>query len=142
MSKKVRYFLVFIILALGVAFAVWKITFKKSEARVASKKADVEIEAVRLLQDYEMDESAANAKYLDKIVVVTGTIASVNEDSLGISLYLKENDAITGVICSFDKSTLSVSSVQAGSAISIKGICTGYLMDVVLNKCALVPPAK
>jgi hypothetical protein len=72
------------------------------------------------------------------IVVVTGTISSVSEDSVGISVYLKQRDATSGVICSFDKTTLNRSAVDTGLLVSIKGICTGYLMDVVMNRCALV----
>jgi hypothetical protein len=138
MSKKFRYILVFLILALISAIVVWKYTFRKAEVSMESKKPDFKLEASRLLQEFETNETAANTLYLDKIVVVTGKVASVAEDSVGISVYLKENDALSGIICSFDKTALELSAVDTGLLVSVKGICTGYLMDVVMNKCSLI----
>jgi hypothetical protein len=138
MSKKLRYILVFLILAFAFALIAWKYTFRKAEVTIEARKPDFNLEASKLLQEFEMNETAANSKYLDKIVVVTGTIASVTEDSVGISVYLKESEDISGIICSFDKTALNRSAVDTGLSVSIKGVCTGYLMDVVMNKCALV----
>jgi hypothetical protein len=132
----------FVSLALLTAFLAWKYTFKKSETSVASRKEDVETDASRLIQEFEADEMAANTKYLDRIVLVSGTIGSIAEDSLGISVYLKEADALSGVICSFEREVLDPASLTIGSPVKIKGICTGYLMDVVLNKCSLVNPGS
>ena len=70
-------------------------------------------------------------------MLVSGTVDSVTEDSLGYSVYLKEKDAISGIVCSFDKSSIDSARVKPGAQINVKGICTGYLMDVVLNKCSL-----
>jgi hypothetical protein len=137
MSKKLRYIIAFLILALIAAFIIWKYTFRKSDVSTESKRPDYKMEASGLLQEFETNETTANSLYLDKIVVVTGTIASVTEDSVGISVYLKEQDAMSGVICSFDKTALNKSAVDTGLTVSIKGICTGYLMDVVMNRCAL-----
>jgi len=137
MSKKFRYVLAFLILALISVLIVWKYTFRKAEVSMESRKPDFKLEAYRLVQEFETNETAANSLYLDRIVVVTGTIASVSEDSVGISVYLKERDALSGIICSFDKTAIEVSAVDTGLLVSVKGVCTGYLMDVVMNKCAL-----
>jgi hypothetical protein len=37
-----------------------------------------------------------------------------------------------------DKKSFDPALVNPGSRTFIKGICTGYLMDVVLNKCSIV----
>jgi hypothetical protein len=139
MKPKYAYFLVFIILALLAVVLVWKYTFRKSEPNVASQKTDVEIQAVKLVEAFETDENAANSLYLDKIITVSGNIESVTEDSLGISVYLKESGAMAGVICSFEKNSIDTSLITKGLQVNIKGICSGYLMDVVLNKCSLEP---
>ena len=142
MKAKYRYILAFVVLALVAAVLIWKYTFRKSDSSVAAQKATVEITASKMLEAYEMDENAANALYLDKVVVVSGIIDSISMDTLGVTLYLKESDAAAGVICSFDKSAIDVSLVKKGLPVSIKGICTGYLMDVVMNKCALESGGK
>jgi len=137
MRNKFRYIIAFIVVAIIAFILVWKYTFRKTESSVASQKAEVEITAAELLSQFETDEVAANELYLDKIVMVTGPVESVSEDSIGISVYLKENDAMSGIICSFDRAAGEIESVEKGITVKIKGICSGYLMDVVMNKCSL-----
>jgi hypothetical protein len=135
MSKKIRYILIFLVLALIAAVAVWKYTFKESESNVSSHKTEFTIDAATLLQAYETNEDSANMKYRDKVIQVSGAVGSVTRDSLGYSVYLKEKDAISGIICSFDKSSFDSVKVKPGVQINVKGICMGYLMDVQMNKC-------
>ena len=138
MSKKIRYVLIFLVLALIAAVAAWKYTFKVSESNVASHKTEVTIDASRLLQAFETNEDSANLKYLDKVILVSGTVGSITKDSLGYTVYLKEEDAISGIVCSFDKSSFDSALVKPGAQINVKGICMGYLMDVQMNKCYIV----
>jgi len=137
MQKKFRYILVFLILALVAAYAAWKYTFKESESNVSSRKTDITIEAPALVQAFETNEDSANSLYLEKIIQVSGTVGSVSEDSLGYAVYLKDNDALSGVMCSFDRASFDPSRVERGSQVIVKGLCTGYLLDVQLNKCSL-----
>jgi hypothetical protein len=115
--------------------AAWLYVFKDSESNVASHKTEVTIDAPKLLQAFETNEDSANMNYRDKVILVSGTVGSVTKDSLGYSVYLKENDAISGIVCSFDKSSFDSVQVKPGAKINVKGICMGYLMDVQLNKC-------
>jgi hypothetical protein len=137
MKTKYRYILSFVFLALLATVLIWKYTFRKSDTSVASQKATVEIAASKLAQAFEIDENAANTLYLDKIVSVSGTVESVSEDSLGVSVYLKDSTTVAGIICSFDKTAIDVSAIEKGLPVRIKGICSGFLMDVVMNKCSL-----
>jgi hypothetical protein len=136
MNKK-RNIVVLVLVLIAVAVVVWVYVFRKSEASVASEKADYEINAAELLTAFETNELTANTSYLGKILSVTGMVESITEDSVGIMVYLKESDAVSGVICSFDKQSLDLSKITQGKTSRIKGICTGYLMDVVMNKCSL-----
>jgi len=133
-----RNILILLAIALVGGILAVMYTFRKTAVSVGSKKAEVEIQATGLLEAFETDEVKANEMYLGKIVSVTGTVESVSEDSVGISVYLKEDADFAGVICSFDKSADDVTNVNKGNVVVIKGICTGYLMDVVMNRCALV----
>jgi hypothetical protein len=135
MSNKIRYILIFLVLALIAVVAVWKYTFKVSESNVASHKTEVTIDAPKLLVAFETNEDSANTNYRDKVILVSGTVGSITKDSLGYSVYLKEKDAISGIICSFDKSSFDSVRVRPGAKINVKGICMGYLMDVQMNKC-------
>lgn len=135
---KTRFRNIFLILLVLViaAVLVWMYTFKKADTDVSSKKADYALSSSELLAAFEKNETEANQKYLNKIVIVTGTVESVSQDSVGISVYLKEPDAMAGIICGFN-SEGNVTGIRKGTSINVKGICTGYLMDVVLNKCSV-----
>jgi hypothetical protein len=116
---------------------VYLYTFRKADLSVASKKAEIEIKATELLKNFTEKEDSANAAFLNKVLAVEGLIDKVTEDSTSITVYLKNPEDLAGVMCGFHKSTIDKSSLKPGNSIRIKGICTGYLMDVVLNKCAV-----
>ena len=137
MKSWMRILLALFLIGILAAVLVYLYTFRKTDPSVASKKADVEIAAGELLKSFETDEAAANTLYLGKVVKVTGLVESVSEDSVGISVYLKEPDAMAGILCGFDKKTNDISWVKKGTTVTIKGICTGYLMDVVFNRCSM-----
>lgn len=101
---------------------------KNNHRNVANEKGIV-VTAVQLVNDYTNSEDSANKKYLDKTIEVTGEVASVKQDSL-ISVTLKSNDAFASVYCTMQGNQAKPDS---GKTITIKGICTGKLSDVVLK---------
>lgn len=137
MKGKLKYIPAILIVALLGAYIIWRYAFRESGVNVSSEKPDYVLTTSGLLQTFETDENAANALYLGKILLVSGTVESVSSDSLGISVYLKEGDSIAGVICSFEKESIDTALIRKGIRVNVKGICTGYLMDVVLNRCSL-----
>jgi hypothetical protein len=102
------------------------------------KQEGVEIAAVNLLKEFQENETAANAKYVDKVLVVTGTVTGVQTDSSGqATVYLQTNDLLSAVTCSFYKDDEGVKNIKTGATARVKGVCTGMLSDIVLNKCSL-----
>ncbi|MBK7298775.1 MAG: hypothetical protein IPI91_20055 [Flavobacteriales bacterium] len=47
---------------------------------------------------------------------------------------LETGDALAGVVCEFEKNDMP-NEWKAGDQASIKGICTGMLLDIVLIRC-------
>ena len=65
--------------------------------------ADSKISAVELLQEFEKDDSAANRKYLGKILEVTGTVKEVTKDEAGFyTIALGEEGNLSSVRCFMD----------------------------------------
>jgi hypothetical protein len=129
---------IFLVVAIFItALVVWKWVFKKSDVTMASKKADFEIESGVLLNEFEVNEDSANARFLEKIVIVTGTVNVINQEGQGYSVYLKNSSDVSGVMCSFNMTALDTNTIKKGDKVKIKGICSGYLMDVILNKCSV-----
>ena len=121
----------------GVAFGVRE--FTRGNEDLASATPQVTVTAVELMNAYSSDETIANAKYLNKVVRVSGTIKDVKQDSLGsYSIDLESGSELGVVSCLLDKRhNDDAKGVQTGSTVSITGLCTGSLMDVVLVRCAI-----
>lgn len=111
--------------------------YNKPHKNMESAKADLSVSAEELFTEYETDEARANEKYLEKIVVVKGQVKDYSTNEEGhISLTLQSNSEMFGVICELDNLTDHARTEFAiGETVSIKGICTGMLMDVVLVRC-------
>jgi len=102
-------------------------------------KADYTIQATALLSEFEKNEAKANQKYMDKVVEVNGTIAEITIDQKGSTVVaLRNTDAFSGVLCTLQDSDDAIENYAIGKSIKIRGVCTGMLMDVVLNKCVVV----
>ena len=138
MSRK--YLILVIIGLIAILFVVLalKWVYKPAKSNVASEKAVAQITAFDLVSAFTADEQKANADYLGKVVVVSGPIESIVEDSTTVSVTLKSPEDIAGVICSFNKNSIDQSVLTNGQQIKVKGKCDGYLLDVVLTKCSLV----
>lgn len=141
MSNKLRYLAAFVLVALILAVSAWRYTFRRTETSVQAVKSAYTLDVQELLRAFENNEDSANVLYLDKIIVVTGMVGEIMSDSLGYTVYLKDSDALSGILCSFSMDALDTTLVIPGSQVSVKGICTGYLLDVNLNRCALIETA-
>lgn len=111
--------------------------YNKPHDDMSSKKPDFELSAAELFADYEGDENAANTKYLDKVVQVSGIVQDVKTNDEGItSVTIESGDLMFGVICQLDQfSEHERTTFEIGEQVVFKGLCTGKLMDVVLVRC-------
>ncbi len=136
MKKYIKY--VVILIVLGIAFGFY--LYNKPHKNIGRAKADFEMKASNLYQEFETDESAANEKFLDKVITVSGTIREVTKDEEGnTSLMLETESPLASVICQLDNLTdHDRTDFKAGEKVSFKGICTGLLMDVVMVRCVEV----
>ena len=126
-----------IILALAGGAYGWY-QYQKAPPDIRKEMTGIELTAVALLKEFQLNEMAANKKYVDKVLLVTGTVTGVQTDSSGqATVYLQTNDLLSAVTCSFYQNDEGIKKIKTGSAARIKGVCTGILTDVVLNKCSL-----
>jgi hypothetical protein len=113
--------------------------YNKPHKDIASTESDLTIKATDLLHAFETDEAAANQEYNDKLVAVTGTVSDVSREDGTIKVILDTGSPLSGVICQLDEFTdHSRTEFEVGETVTLKGMCTGYLMDVVLVRCVEV----
>ena len=121
---------------LVVAGGIVYFVYNKPHRDVATEEAEYVLTADELFDEYEADEEAANAKYLDKTVQVSGTISEVgaNDARQSFVILAAENAMIGGVSATFQGEQ---SELEESIKVSLKCRCTGKLMDVVLVNCTL-----
>lgn len=101
-------------------------------------KPDYVITATDLLKAFEGDEVSAAATYVGKTVEVTGEIGAVTpgeESSLNVAL--KTGSDFSAVICTVPEGA-AAGTPEAGKQVTVRGECSGYLMDVLLKNCVII----
>ncbi len=129
-----------LIATIVVACAVYGFyMYKKKPADVRKESAAYELTATSLVAAFNKDENSANKKYIDKVLAVKGKIAGIKADSTGqATVFLDSGDPMASVTCSFYPDEIAAAkTLHQGDEVTIKGRCTGKLMDVVLNKCSI-----
>ncbi len=130
-----------ILLALGlICGAIGYYMYNKPVESMSGIKADLSIAATDLYSAFETDEAKATTLYIGKVLEVQGKLLNVeNSDQGGTSLILEAGGMMGGVVCRLDSaSTANVSNIQPGQTVTLRGECTGKIMDVELARCVLI----
>ena len=115
--------------------------YNRKVTDLTHEKPQQTITASALLAAFKNEEENANKKFTGKTLLVTGIISEINneQDTL-LNIYLGEDNAIEKVSCIMDmRRKESFEKLKPGQPISIIGFCTGYLQDVEMNRCVIVP---
>ncbi|MEI7589432.1 MAG: hypothetical protein WCJ68_08040 [Chitinophagia bacterium] len=131
MTKLIYAIAVVIIIALGVYYYVF--VYSKTHHRNVQSEKGIAIISDSLSAQFQVNEKNANHLYLNKALTVTGTILSIDKNQEGkITLLLGRSDAFANVSVTL-LSTVSITQ-KVGETISIKGVCTGALSDVIITE--------
>lgn len=128
---------VLFVVAVGIGLYI----YNKPHQNIARATPAHTVTANELVADYTGDENAANDKYLGKVIQVTGEIGEIipgDNETTQILLYTE--DPLTSVSCNLEMPRQEVLAMEpaSGQTITVKGKCTGVLMDVVLERCVIV----
>ena len=135
-SVKIALGVVLFIAIGGILAGLYMFNMKHTDT--AKAKPDFIITATVLQKEFEDNETAASAKYINKIVEVTGSVASVKiAENKSVNITLTTGSDMSSVICTLT-SLADPSKLKSGDAVTIRGECSGYLMDVLLNNCSLI----
>ena len=134
-----RKSLLIILPLLVIAAGIGLYMYNKPHADLHASEADFKLKAAELLETFSNNETDANAKYLNKIVEVSGVVVEKEVTETGdVIVFLKEPGEMFGVSCAFvPEQQAEAESLQTGEQTTIKGVCTGMLMDVSLSRCVV-----
>lgn len=122
----------------GIGYYMW------NKPHQSIGKPDLVTTAMDIAAAFEKDENEAMKKYIGQdgkpiVVQISGKIADVKNDTSGISIALETGNPINGVSCVLDRFTKQTKTdYKVGDDIKLKGLCTGKLSDVILDRCVPV----
>ena len=126
MQKKQLFFAGVILFLIAAGWGYYQ--YQKPRAGAANVTAAFKLSSEQLYKEYSTNETAADEKYSNKILEVTGPVADVQITPQATNVLLAAT-ATGGVNCSIMNGETRITK---GERITVKGRCTGFLMDVSL----------
>ncbi|HMQ06550.1 MAG TPA: hypothetical protein PKC30_04570 [Saprospiraceae bacterium] len=127
------FLLIIVVIMAFIAYSM----YHKKHVDMLKAKPNYLLTASELYSAFEKDEEEANATYLGKIVQVKGRVSSVLKDEKMGNIYLSTNGNLGEISCSFLDYDF-MTGIEEGMEVTVRGICTGILMDVILERCTLI----
>ncbi len=137
MLKK-KIFWLGIPLCLLIAFAWGLYLYNKPHRSAGDETVSLSIAADSLFRLYQGNEQAADQKYLNKVIEVKGTLVEIQHTG-GTEIWILAGEPGGGGInCQlFPGEKPASGPPRPGETVTLKGRCTGFLMDVNLSDCVL-----
>jgi hypothetical protein len=138
-KRKSIILIIFLSIFAILGIAVLCYVFRGVEKSVESKTAQYTVTSDELFAAFEENETTANEKFLGKIIEVTGEVSSIEKTATGqLVIVLSVSSPMGGVRCTFETQQEDIlKKVSTGTSHTVKGKCSGLLMEVVLDNCSL-----
>jgi tRNA_anti-like len=134
LRKIIGILLIALIIGGGVAYYMWNKPHKSAEGA----KPVATLTAEELFAQYSADAAGSDAKYLDKVIEVSGNISSVSVNELNETKVALSTSDMLAEIAFIMKKGESVENLKTGTNIALKGICAGFNTDVELKESVIV----
>lgn len=111
--------------------------YNKEHENVKDVTVTTSFSAASFAKAYANNEDSCNQLFLGKALAINGKVLSIEAkgDSTAV-IYLGDDNESIKVSCTMDRRHLTQAAlIKQGSVVTIKGFCTGFLMDVELNQC-------
>lgn len=144
-----RILILVVIGIIAAAGIIWYIfTMKYDDTKDVA--ADFTVSAIPFINEFRTGEAAANKKYVEKIIVVNGSVSALEAaDSI---MNVKMIDPASGSYAIFAFQPQDIAATKAlkeGDQVSIKGSCSGGTFSSILEvesisfkRCTLVNNSK
>lgn len=135
-----------VLLILVIAAIVVYREYNRENADMINTDADAHVQASQLIAAFEKNDSVANLDYRNKILIVSGTVRSLDTSSDHHTIVLGDSSSMSSVRCLLDtKHIQTAEGLTIGTIVRIKGAITGFKKDelgigsdVELNRCVVV----
>ena len=112
---------------------VWYILNDKFK-NTANIEAAYAVNALDFIKEFEKDDSLANLKYAEKIILVSGVISEVEPADTTVNVKMANPETGSYIIFAFQKEDQAeAKKVTPGDTVSIKGSCSGGVYSTILE---------
>ena len=138
MPKKRVFFLGGIVLLLLIAWKGWNM-YHQPRQGVSGQDVAQSLSAEQLYKQYQSQEEKSNRSFLGRVIEVTGVLSAVSQEGGHQLWVLSTGTAGAGVNCQLFENKQDINP-KIGARYTIKGKCTGFLLDVNLVDCVVNKP--
>ena len=118
----------------GVYWYIATDTFSDTKDRQAA----FTVQSDAFLKEFQADSKAANVKYTEKIVAITGTVSAAEAADSSINIKMADSAGASYVIFAFqDKDMAEARTIKPGDVVTIKGSCSGGVYSSILESWAI-----
>lgn len=137
-GKKFKIILGFLLVAI-VLLVLSIYYYNKPDVNVVKTNAAYVLTAKNLIEEYRADESSTNKKYTEQVIQVSGKVHEISKLKGNSVITIRNVDQESSIICHMlPNENQKALKLVKGQKVRVKGICTGYLLDVIMVRCILV----
>lgn len=136
-KKNISLLILISFLLISGTYIYFKVS-KKASINMVSATTSYTINSDDLVSNFITDETLTNKKFAGEIIEITGKVKEVSflNNTNTVIIFGDEN---SGIICDFNnKQTEEIKALTKNQTVTIKGICKGFLKDVILLNCLLI----
>jgi ABC-type lipoprotein release transport system permease subunit len=137
-NKKFTLLSILVLLLLVSGYCYIIPIFSSSEKNLQNELAERTVSSNDLINAYTINEEKSDRLYTGKIIEVSGFIKEISFLNNRNTIILNSNTETFGVICDINPTqTEKIKLLKKHQKISVKGICKGFLKDVILLNCSI-----
>jgi len=92
------------------------------------------VTAIDLIHEFEKNDSLANKKYAEKVMVVNGEVSALEGVDSTVNIKMEDSTSGSYVIFAFQQQHLEqAKKIKLGEKVSIKGSCSGGAYSKILE---------
>lgn len=140
MKSKTNYIVLAVVALLIAGGAGVYVMWNKPHQDLTADAADFTTSPTELFGEFTADEAAANQTFGNKVVELSGTVSEKKDvGDQGSVILLEVPGEMFGINCAFEPAdAASLSSVETGSKITLRGKVDGMAFDVNLSRCVVI----
>lgn len=127
-----------LLILLLIGFSTIIIYRYNKKINITSIKPKTEVQATELSSIFLQDEKKASKFYNGSVIKVTGIVKEISLINNVTTIILLGKGENSSIFCEMDTDLLESKLPMRNDTIELKGICKGFLKDVVIQNCQLI----